>query len=213
MLVCWDSPLTGPPAGFLDLMPPDELSEPTSGPNPYTQRLIDRELNSKSLKTPQGISTLPYSQCSHWALSRSLLGLPRVGPYDCTDNLPFELLTEDVVPARDGRYILEVHPAVAIWLWLDDDPAGDRASWQYKSGTKEEKRRVLEEMWKAFRKLSCVGSVLRDEEKFPMTPGENHTDDHLDAMVSYVLGKLWLSGDNSVRLYGNANVGYYCRFR
>ena len=40
-----------------------------------------------------------------------------------------------------------------------------------------------------------------------MTPGKNQTDDHLDAMVSYVLGKLWLTGDNSVRLYGNANVG------
>ncbi len=110
LLVCWDSPLTGPPIRTV------EGGEARG--SAFSQRPIESFFSKTEtgFKTPSGISVRGYSGCPHWTLSRSLLGLPRVGPFDLGGELlPFNLLTTDVPPST-GRHVVEVHPAVALWL-------------------------------------------------------------------------------------------------
>src|SRR5580704_8258854 len=69
VLVAWDAPLTGPP-------------DPESWTNgqDLTIRKIERFFRNDPLyKVPKGISVLGYSGCSHWTITRRLLGLHRVG--------------------------------------------------------------------------------------------------------------------------------------
>ena len=109
-LLCWDAPLTGPgdpePAG--------------ADPSDFTQRPVEKFFSRKEtgFKAPKGISVRPYSGCPHWAISRSILGLPRTGPYDHGfDRLPFHLLP-GAEEERAGRpSVVEIHPAVGAWLW------------------------------------------------------------------------------------------------
>ena len=54
------------------------------------------------------------------------MGLPRVGEWDrAEEELPFRLLTEDTQPSEkelsEKPCIVEVHPAVALWLWASWD--------------------------------------------------------------------------------------------
>lgn len=57
--------------------------------------------------------------------------MPRVGRFDALDeSLPFALLAGQQRPGH-GRCVVEVHPAVALWLWCRE--ARDAAaSWLYK---------------------------------------------------------------------------------
>ena len=117
VLLCWDAPLTGPRS----------VEEAGSGDGDFSQRRLDSFFARKEtgFKTPKGISVLPYAGCPHWTISRSVLGLPRVGPWDADfDRLPFHLLPGN---AREASGVavsqltrscaVEIHPAVAAWLW------------------------------------------------------------------------------------------------
>ena len=73
-LVCWDAPLTGP-------------RDPENAGNvagDFSQRCIEQFFSRQVTgdKACPGISVRPYSQCPHWTITRSVLGLPRTGPYD-----------------------------------------------------------------------------------------------------------------------------------
>lgn len=183
-LVCWDAPLTGP----------RDPAVPGAWPQDYSQRLIEQFFSryATGFKTPAGISVRPYSGCPHWALSRALIGLPRVGPWDLPEaELPFRPLLEGKQPPNPGAYVVEVHPAVALWLWCSPlRPA--EASWDYK-------------------KDSGVFSELRDMllhlTRLPDISPQD--DDELDALVAYVLGIKWLSQDGSVVLLGNRSSGSF----
>ena len=109
-LVCWDAPLTGPQY-------PDRAG---GTDRDFSQRRIDGFFSrgATGFKTPPGISVLPYSSCPHWAITRSLLGLPRTGSWDRGyGELPFRLLPGSD-EGRDPRpSVVEIHPAVAAWLW------------------------------------------------------------------------------------------------
>ena len=86
VLVCWDAPLTGPedPSGAGD-------------PGSLTQREVETQL-AKLIKKAPGVSVRGFSGLTHWTVTRHLLGLPRVGPYD----LPEEDLPLKLVFRRDG---------------------------------------------------------------------------------------------------------------
>jgi hypothetical protein len=93
VLLCWDAPLTGPPLGA--------VAGRETGRSAFTQRPIEAFFSraSTGYKTSKGISVQPYSGCPHWAISRSLIGLPRVGPFDARDEaLPFRLVATDNPP-------------------------------------------------------------------------------------------------------------------
>ena len=197
-LVCWDAPLTGPTdpdcAGFIRY--------------DFTKRLIERffSVESTGFKTPKGISVLGYGACPHWTISRSLLGLPRVGSFDTPEgHLPFHLITGPGNRDRQRPGIVEIHPALAAWLWCRDKRARD-ANWVYKgSGApKPERMRVWKEMWEIILQRANLPEDLRHP----------RTDDEFDAAVGYTLGALFIRDEAGrrepcVAILGNARDGAF----
>lgn len=171
-LVCWDAPLTGP----------QDPDQPGAKKKDFSQRCIDSFFarDATGFKSPPGISVLPYSGCPHWAITRSLLGLPRTGPYDAGyDDLPFHLL-----PGEDGQEdprpsVAEIHPAVAAWLWCRGREGfpKDTELWPYKRD-----RELRERMWRVIRQKTRVATC-------PDPLGGD--DDEFDAAVGYRLGVLY----------------------
>lgn len=191
VLVCWDAPLTGPPRFAVE-------GGEASG-SAFSQRPIESFFlrASSGFKAPKGISVRGYSGCPHWALSRSLLGLPRVGPFDAVEtSLPFGLLTTDTPPTA-GRHVAEVHPAIAIWLWCRLRRESE-SGWEYKKSDA-----VLRDLWNCLIAIPGILSVFSEACEAP------HSDDVLDARVAYLLGRLWLGGSRSVVLLGGANYGTF----
>lgn len=192
VLVCWDSPLTGPPDST--------VAGGEGWGSAFSQRSIESFFSKggTGFKTPLGISVRGYSGCPHWALSRALLGLPRVGPYDANDNkLPLRLLHTNTPPTT-GLHVVEVHPAVAIWLWCRErrDPS---ASWEYKKSAS-----VSDELWRLLMAVPDIADVLSTvSDQVPPS------DDILDARVAFALGRLWLDHPGSVALLGGADHGTF----
>jgi hypothetical protein len=184
VLVCWDSPLTGP----------SEPNRVGTRPYDYSQRVIERffSRSETGFKVPPGISVRPYSGCPHWALSRAILGLPRVGRFDLpTRSLPFRHIAEGEYPKKESAAVVEVHPAVALWVWLSPRRAPG-SSWEYKKNES-----VLRELIRLFSDIA--------ESKSP----EPRTDDELDALVAFTLGSWWASGKGDVVLLGDAASGSF----
>lgn len=189
VLLAWDAPLTGPSA---------PLCVKAGGPGAetrcdFTQRDIERAF-TKAWKPPKGISVQGYSGCSHWALTRNLLGLPVVGPYD-TCHPVFKLLTERPEVSWNGHYVVEVHPALALWLWL----RGNHADWDYKKSIEVRRGMAIQ----LARKWSDLGVQLNeaDLEKIVVT------SDALDAAVAAVLAFSWVVSDSGVQLLGDRAKG------
>ena len=78
---------------------------------------------------------------------------------------------------------MEIHPGLAAWLWCRGERGAD-ANWVYKGskGSKDEMRRVREEMWE----IALERSGFEDELPHPKT------DDEFDAAIGYILGKLFM---------------------
>ena len=192
VLLCWDAPLTGPSCA----------SE--AGPDFYWRQLEcffarqarvgkKRKPTETNYEVPAGISVLPYAGCPHWTITRSLLGLPRVGRFDQECDLPFRLRTESWEnPERlDRPSVVEVHPAVAAWLWCKDE--WTKEDWRYKK-----KASVRESLWQIIKT-----KWISEWGKCPQPTN----DDKFDALVGYMLGRLWLKTDPSVKLIGCRETG------
>lgn len=193
-LVCWDAPLTGP----------TDLDHAGSGPYDFTKRAIERffSLKKTGFKTPKGISVLGYGACPHWTITRSMLGLPRVGTFDALESdLPFSLVTQpaDLDPHRPS--IVEVHPALAAWLWCRHE-RDDGANWLYK-GDRQTECKVRIEMWEIIRERTGVA----DDLPCPVT------DDDFDAAIGYILGTMFVrdlaSPSRRCTILGNARDGAF----
>ena len=181
VLVCWDAPLTGP----------FDLASAGSHQFDFTKRAIERffSLAVTGFKTPKGISVLGYGACPHWTISRSILGLPRVGPFDRQEKkLPLKLVSESGGKIHSSKSVVEIHPGLAAWLWCRRE-RGENADWVYK-GNKSSMRKVRDEMWEIILGRSGFeDDVLRPE-----------TDDEFDVAIGYILGKLFnLDGDQGPR--------------
>ena len=197
ILICSDAPLTGP-------------ADPTDSAGVYdwdfTQRPIEAFFNRTSgMKAPRGISVRPYSGCSHWSISRASLGLLRVGPY-CASEIPCDLVTSEnkkgAVKKAGAAFVVEVHPAVAIWLWCSTSgfPGGVSNDWSYKSSAHLPFRKMLVE--------HLLGQILNKTEQHRFAHWKDTTpnDDELDASIAWVLGRRWIDGV-SVVLLGNRKTG------
>lgn len=183
VLVCWDAPLTGP----------FELENAGSHQFDFTKRAIERffsldetGFNSRNV---QGISVQGYAGCQHWTISRSILGLPRVGPFDRQEKkLPLKLVTESGGKIRSSKSVVEIHPGLAAWLWCQRE-RGVNADWVYK-GNKSSMRKIRDEMWE----------IILDRSGFEDDLPRPETDDEFDAAIGYILGKLFsLEGDEGPR--------------
>ena len=196
VLICWDAPLIGPPASVV-------LGGEATRESTFSQRPIESFFSREEsgFKAPSGISTLPYSGCSHWAISRSLIGYPKTGPYD--KDPPFTLMSDDNKRPKSGLNVVEVHPALALWLWCRESPTPP-ASWKYKGNDKDTNP---QELWHQLIKILDIEEIEVFKSKSIKDP---KSDDELDARVAYALGRLWLKPDtDSVVLLGNANVGTF----
>jgi hypothetical protein len=212
VLICWDSPLTGPPnpAEALDIA------------GEFTKRCIYRFFTTAGpFRVPDsprhapggtGISVQGYAACQHWAISRHLLGLPRVGIYDRAQaELPFTLLMEEGSrPEADaaGSFIVEVHPALALWLWCRFlGGEAERINWLYKR-----EPGVRADLWESFSDL--IGQMEPQLAQTLVAPGAAANDDDLDARIAWLLGEMWLrnvhfNGQAAVILLGNLRCGTF----
>ena len=197
-LICWDAPLTGPRN--------PELAGAVC--KDFSQRRIESFFSrgATDFKAPKGISVRPYSGCSHWAITRSLLGLPRTGPYDARyERLPFHLLPGEDQKEPSRPPVVEIHPAVAAWLWcrgkagFPNGPTKAPDPWPYKKDCALRKR-----MWDAI-----LGETGATECPVPTN------DDQFDAAVGYLLGVLYLrdraepESRPSVVLLGDRQTGSF----
>jgi len=195
-LICWDAPLTGP-------ADPDECSG-TRGA--FTKRSIETFFTQAKwgFRVPKGISVIAYSGCSHWTISRHFLGLPRVGPWDAKPaSLPFALATEPTLsnrPEASRHYAVEVHPALAVWLWASSSDDPWRGPWVYKKD-----RKILDELWRRLCSLTQQSAPdLAEALAAPVKPAD-HND--FDARVAWLLGMLWIRNQKQVTLLGDLQKG------
>lgn len=205
VLICWDAPLTGPA----------NPEETTGADGAFTQRLIEKFFPRErppgdAVQTgkdkqgrwpvPPGISVQGYAGCQHWTITRHMLGLPRVGRWDATwDKLPFNLLTTNPAP-KSRRHVVEVHPALALWLWFREGERQWSGPWNYKKD-----RNVLLGLWKL---LCDEVEPHQDLARILRNPGEPRDDDDLDARVAWLLGELWIR-DAGVSLMGDRKAGAF----
>ena len=194
VLVCWDAPLTGP----------TDSTSAGSRRYDFTKRSIERffSLRETGYATPKGISVLGYGDCPHWTISRSLLGLPRVGRFDSPESkLPFQLLTQPARLDTNRPSVVEIHPAVAAWLWCRGR-RGELASWQYK-GKASGPSRIRMEMWE----------IIRERVELAEDLPCPHSDDQFDAVVGYILGVMLMRGkvdaNGGCMILGNARDGAF----
>jgi len=125
--------------------------------------------------------------------------MPRVGIYDAdAGQLPFRLESDDAKRPTSGRHIVEVHPAVAIWLWCRWRREANDSCF-YKTDP-----HVRTDVWESLLRVRSVRSVLSRVRAVPPT-----SDDELDARVAYALGRLWLDEPESVVLLGSADAGAF----
>ena len=194
VLICLDAPLAGP-------ADPDS---PTFLPKDHTQRPIESFFSKgeTGIKVPKGVSVLPYSGCPHWTITRRLLGLPRIGRWDVSwKDLPFKLVTEPTIQSSNGQFVVEVHPALATWLW-NDGPIQNDLDWEYKKS-----RNTLLRVWrgvKAKLTLDCRKLSLCELDDISI-----NDDDELDAVVAWLLWSIWVSGQGQVRGLGNIHAGHF----
>gem|GEM_PF-2052749 len=209
-LVCWDAPLTG-------LQDPDALVEekPSTGDdkNKDAESLTTRpiERSGKDSKYPSiaeaskaaGVSVLGFSGLSHWVISRNVLGLPRVGRFDTEyKKLPlYPVFTKNELTHHDWA-VTEVHPTLAVYLWLADRSPDDRPYWhQYKGqGKDSDVVAAVMEMWDTLCKR--FGRYLAT----PISPP--NSEDAFDARVAWLLGFLWLNSEE-VELVGSEKDGSF----
>lgn len=193
-LLCWDAPLTGPP----------EPTETSDRNGVFTKRPVEAFFTQQRwrFRVPDGISVLGYAGCQHWTISRHLLGLPRVGPWDTGwSDLPFELLT-DGPPTGLGNYVVEVHPALALWLWCGFGDDSWPGPWTYKRDTE-----VLARLW--CRLCDRVEAFAPDLLETITAPGQPRNDDDFDCRIAWLLGRAWIDNTGEVGILGSRQQGAF----
>ncbi len=208
VLIAWDAPLTANR---------DTDANGTLVRQDLSQRILDAFFSRSKTgwKTPKGVPVLPYSGCPHWTISRRMLGHPRFGRYDCAhEDLPFQLITSDE-PPKQGASVVEVHPALALWLWFPkhregalDHDGKPYECWYYEGYKDRSKRGLRKELWDDIH--TRWNAILPDKSGFQfkaVNDGNIPSDDEIDAIVAFILAKDFCSKKRSVAVLGNAQCG------
>ncbi len=178
IILCWDAPLTSGKVGVDGC---------------FYERRIERFFQTApEYTTPKGISVRSYVGCPHWAVTQASLGFPRLTtPRSSSEESVFTLCSEGTAPEKAGNFVVEVHPAVAIWLWCR--ASHSNGPWEYKKDLS-----VLTTLWSLVKAIAAADKPPRDP----------NNDDEFDAYVAYLLGKRWLE-KSGVVLLGNADSGSF----
>ncbi len=213
-LVCWDAPLSGPHHDQSNhLLAPWSLAKSARTTRRVEEvgfwRELSRALDIKNPLDQEGVSIRGFSQLSHWVISRELLGLPRVGPYDASvECLPLRPLYSDDVSERAGGGVVEVHPALAAYLWLR---GVDWHPYKGKGMTVGKASDAVHRMWEILANAVGLDPELVAR-PFLGTPGQH--SDGFDARVAWMLGRQWLLPEDpivgtprQVRFVGNERAG------
>lgn len=199
VLVLWDAPLQ---------MDPGE----------YYKRAVDGAAKAmvatwSPVLEPKAVGIAAAAQCPHNILSMAVLGLPMGVPRH-----RLQLLQDPAALAAGGRWVAEVHPAVALGWWYAHQPSPRaRTLPRYKAnqGKVDDVRCDLVEL------LSPLRAFIGDEAwRFldgDVTVGSDpviKNDDELDAWVAWLLGRLLLDGRaelwrGATAASGDASGGYY----
>lgn len=223
-LICWDAPLTGMASkdavckfeGYLKKWAESKKKKKPKW-SPLEARILEKYIVLRS-DIPKGISTNSFSQCPHWTISQYCLGLPLINDeFKPPETLKtFKLITSQNEREKlfsNKKNIVEVHPALALYLWLKEEkPIKDDLTfdWDYKKNKKTFNTLVEQLFKKPEKPQAIIEPEDKENGKYKVSAIEDKvektmTDDHLDAYIAWLLGTLWLK--NEVILVGNKNTG------
>lgn len=181
LLLAWDAPLGLDP-----------------GPSHFYSRQVDKVAKrviagwvAEGRVEAKAIGVAHAAGCPHNLLTQAALGLPVGGP-----KAPWRLCGVGDPAPRAGRWLVEVHPAVALGAWWP----GPGPMPRYKAGGKSSASRVREAR-------RGVVSWLQREHAFPAGEPASFTDDHIDAWLAWRLASLLLEGGAAA--WGPEGGGYY----
>ena len=164
ILVCWDAPLA------FNVNIKDFYYRPIEKFFKYH--------NKDSL--PKGISMMSIAGCPHWLMSQYVVGYPAV---NCENNEISLIIKKEDLQANKLK-IVEVHPALAIWIWLKDENIEE---WKYKK-----EKQIFEKILRILKDKNIVNLDL-----------PKHNDDYLDAYIAWKLGDMLINEPESVMLLGD----------
>ena len=204
-LICWDAPLTGPKLNGGRSFRPEKN---------YSQRRIEaffktayKPGHDKKLwgtNHVKGINVQPYCGCPHWIISRAVFGYPILGNFCTAQSDPKgKLQTQEAYsPSSGGKDIVEVHPALALWLM---QPESERHQQDYtykgKGATAAERANAIERLFGGLKRFVRNDAEARSVVKNVSV--DDLSDDKLDALTAWVLGTLWSKNSGDVRLLGD----------
>ncbi len=195
VILCWDAPLTGPQ---LTTKENYYFSE-----GDFTKRLIEKKYNN----APKGISVLGYASCPHWAITKFLTGYPIIGDF-CKKNedLPFQLITEEKELVVNEKYIVEVHPALSMWLMMVNHESQEKINWIYKGSHGKGNFATFKKTF--FKILNSNYKIDNlNQEKIDGLDKQILNDDHLDAFVAWLMGYMWVHKIGNIMPLGNIREG------
>lgn len=193
VLLCWDAPLTGPQTTTRDNY--------FFRSGDFTKRIIEKEYYN----VPKGISVMGYASCPHWTITKFLTGYPIIGDYCIKENLPFTLVTNEKTElVNNKKYIVEVHPALSIWL-LMKDIVDHEQNWVYKKMDEFELNNFITDF------KATLETILPKDFWECINVVNPQNDDELDAYTAWLMGYLWVSKIklNNIRItpVGNREKG------
>ena len=130
------------------------------------------------------------------------------------------ILSEEQKNLFAGVAVVEVHPALPMWMWLEDyaaqwldgtyedfDANIHSVDWQYKKPISEADRENDKSRLIPIDCWSMLCEVVKDVElQFPENVPKKYADGVLDAMVAWLLGRRFVDGE-TVSLEGDIANG------
>lgn len=211
-VIAWDSPLTGPPnrGKYFNYAVEKSLTQRrietffSLGSVQRGEKHLDNSINEKKVFSDlagcigKSINVKGYSGLPLWTISQAVLGLPRIGKWQCQNDAVSLVLKQSQV--RNNRInIIEVHPGIALFCLLQPSAELSVLQTSYKKKTDEciEILKVYANAFPANCRLikDAAKNVVKITESGHIGPA--HMDDYLDAFVCWSIALQFHLRDNA----------------